>query len=326
MYQTKELLNMVNGVDQESIEYARYWHGYLVLLRPLLMLFDFSTMQVISAVVFGLLTVVLCYLIYRKINIFVAIALIISLFTADVYTAGVSLNAITPFYIAIIASIILIWKFDKLKDKFMIFFIIGSITAYLDLLTTPLVTLGIPITLYFLLKQKEEKMSTKEIIIKAVKIVLAWGIGYTLTTAIKWVIVDMLYRREVVVNSMQEFFYRTGNTLEKSKFEMICITLVKNFNLMGKSTVYILLISMSILLILLTKFQTKEARKTKLWIYGIIALMPIAWYAVLLNHSVVHAFFTYRNICLITFNIQILAILAVQNLIAEKGEKNEKNT
>lgn len=320
MYQTEELSNLVKGVDQESIEYARYWHGYLVFLRPLLLLFDFNTMQVISAVIFGLFTVMLGYLIYRKINIFVAIALIVSLFTADVFTAGVSLNAITPFYIAVIASIILLLKFDKIKDKFIIFFIIGSITAYLDLLTTPLVTLGIPMTLYFLLMQKQKEMSIKEIIIEFIKIVLAWGIAYALTTFVKWVIVDVLYNREVVVNSMQEFFYRTGNTLEKSKFEMICITLVKNFNLMGKSTLYIILITISILLVLLTKFQVKEAKETKLFIYVIISLMPLVWYAVLLNHSVVHAFFTYRNICLITFNIQILAILAVQNLIAKKGE------
>ncbi len=320
MYQTQELSNLVNGVDQESIEYARYWHGYLVFLRPFLLLFDYSTMQILSAIIFGILTVIMCYLIYRKINIFVAIAFIMSLFTADVFTAGVSLNAITPFYIAVIASIVLLWRFNKIKDKFMIFFIIGSVTAYLDLLTTPLVTLGIPITLYFLLSQKQQEMSTKEIIIKLIKISLAWGLGYALTTTIKWFIVDVLYGREVVINSIQEFFYRTGNTLEESKFVMIGATLIKNFNLMGKSTLYIMLISISILLVLLTKFQTKEARKTKLWIYGIIALMPLLWYTVLLNHSVVHAFFTYRNIILIIINIQVLVILYVQNLIAKKGE------
>ena len=41
LYQTKELYGLMHGDNiQDSYEYARYWHGYLSILRPLLLLWN----------------------------------------------------------------------------------------------------------------------------------------------------------------------------------------------------------------------------------------------------------------------------------------------
>lgn len=42
-----DLADIVEEKNIESFEYARYWHGYLVYLRPLLTLFDYSELRVI---------------------------------------------------------------------------------------------------------------------------------------------------------------------------------------------------------------------------------------------------------------------------------------
>ncbi len=42
--------------------------------------------------------------------------------------------------------------------------------------------------------------------------------------------------------------------------------------------------------------------------YLIALFIPITWYIVILNHSLVHKFFTYRNIMVTFFSFQIIFI------------------
>ena len=51
LYQTKELYGLMHGDNiEDSYEYVRYWHGYLVLLRPLLTIFDYSGIRMVLTV------------------------------------------------------------------------------------------------------------------------------------------------------------------------------------------------------------------------------------------------------------------------------------
>lgn len=314
VFQTKELLNTVNGENIPSFEYARYWHGYLVFLRPLLLLFDYNVIRIMSAVIFAMLVFVLIYLIIKKINWIIGILFTISLLCVDVFIAGISLNAITPFYIAVIASIILIWKFDKLKDKFMLFFIVGAITVFLDLLTTPLITFGIPITLYFLILQKQEKIENKELMARYIKICVAWGIGYAVTIVLKWIMVDILYNREVIITSVQEFLFRAGKNSGLSSFEICGIILKYNYYEIGRIFVSIAVILSGIVFAVIANIKTKGTHKNSLVPYILTGIMPIAWYLVLSEHSLEHSFFTYRNLCIMIFNIGVAIYFSINNV------------
>ena len=67
--QTSELNDIVNGEVLESFEYARYWHGYLTILRPLLIIFDVNSIRMLFRAVFVILAIWLLYLINKKINL-----------------------------------------------------------------------------------------------------------------------------------------------------------------------------------------------------------------------------------------------------------------
>src|SRR5699024_5922954 len=75
-----------------------------------------------------------------------------------------SLQFSSMFYIMFISMIVLLLYHEKIEEnnlELYIFFVIGSITSFLDLLTVPLISLGIPLTTYMLLIQnKENKKST----------------------------------------------------------------------------------------------------------------------------------------------------------------------
>ena len=64
-----ELNDLVNNEKAESFEYARYWHGYLIFLRPLLILFNINQIRIMLTIILIILACILAYLIYKKINI-----------------------------------------------------------------------------------------------------------------------------------------------------------------------------------------------------------------------------------------------------------------
>ena len=53
-----ELNDLVNNEKTESFEYARYWHGYLILLRPLLVVFNLAQIRIILTCVLIILCII----------------------------------------------------------------------------------------------------------------------------------------------------------------------------------------------------------------------------------------------------------------------------
>lgn len=74
-----ELSEFLNGNIDTSITYARYWHGYLPILRVLLIFFDISEIRMILLIIFVILFVWLLKLIKDKIGLIEAIIFALSL-------------------------------------------------------------------------------------------------------------------------------------------------------------------------------------------------------------------------------------------------------
>ncbi len=182
-FQTQELYGLMHGDNIiDSYDYARYWHGYLVFLRPLLLIFDIQGIRIFFIILVILLSMFMVYLIAKRISIFAAIAYAITLIAVNVWIVANSVNEITTFLIAIIFGILILLKKGKFKRPELIFMCIGMITSYLDLLTTPLITLGYTLPLYILLNLKEEN---KRLFIKFIKICILWAVRIWLNMGAK---------------------------------------------------------------------------------------------------------------------------------------------
>ena len=151
--QVAELNDTVNGDIEESFEYGRYWHGYLILLRILLCIFNITEIRILFILLFLVLGTTLLLLINKKINIWVMLVFLTAFISVEYLYIGVSLQGSSIFFITMLASIILIYRYDKIRDFSLLFLIIGSLTSFFDFLTVPLLTLGIPFTIFFLIKR-----------------------------------------------------------------------------------------------------------------------------------------------------------------------------
>lgn len=310
-----ELMDLINGEEIESFEYARYWHGYLIILRPLLLIFNITNIRIILTILLITLAIILLFLLYKKTNITISIIFLLGLMSADFIFLGFSMHSIICFLIAIITSIILILRFDKIKDFGLVFFITGILVNFFDLLNVPLITLLMPLIIYILLKE-EKSISLKTIILDIIKYCLLWGIGYSMTWFAKWLLVDLLFDKNVIETAIKQVIYRSVETPEYKLYEVI----VWNIKHMGSNFLVSIIITYILVIfkgIVSRKKQGTNIESTikasllvgQLLPYIIIGIIPIVWYTVLQNHSYEHSFFTYR--------ILMITIICI-NLCTEK--------
>ena len=174
-------------------------------------------------------------------------------------------------------------------------FITGMLTSYVDFLTAPIITLGVPLSIYFLIIQKKREIKLKEAIKILIIASINWGLGYVLTWFTKWVIVDICYDKNLIKTALEQVLYRTVYTFEKGFFD----TVYETIYIIKWNIVYIFVGSLIITIIRAIinrkKLKNIKIRLQEIFPYFVIMLMPFAWYFVLEEHSAKHIPFTFRK-------------------------------
>lgn len=303
--QVEELNDTINGEVLESFEYARYWHGYLVIIRPLLILLDINMIRILFRIIFTVLAIIFLYLIYKKIDLLVAIIFFIGLTAVEYWYIGISLQGSFVFFIMMISSIIILLRYEEIKSFSTFFFLIGMLTNFFDFLTVPMITLGIPLTIYYLLKQKQnENNSIKEVFIFSI----AWAVGYIFTWLGKWVLLDFFYNKNIFEVVINQIIYRSSNISYGEKISYLEIVYNNYRWIVGSISVGLLVVYiMEILKFLYNKNKIINFNINKSLIpFFIITMMPFIWYGIIKNHSYNHSFFTYRNLLLTIISFPIV--------------------
>lgn len=307
--EVSELEDTVNGEGEESFEYAKYWHGYLAFLRPLLLILDYQQIRVFLTLIFALLAIYITTSIAEQKSIWIASFYLLSLVFIDYFYIGLSLINSVTFLIMMISSLFLIKKYKSIKDFGLFFFIIGMFVGFFTLLDAPLLTFGMPIILYFIYKDGDGKNDFKDLI----KFLIYWGLGYFLTWMTKWVLMDLFFSRNLLETAIGQVLYRS---VGKGVPWIIAICI----NMAGMAIP--LLVAIFIIVYMIIKYAvnvTKESRRRGR-IFAMIVLMPFAWYILLPNHSVYHVFFSYRLLFISIFACLLWVYHACGKLEKKNGE------
>ena len=285
----RELNEFLNGKVDTSIEYARYWHGYLPFLRVLLIFFNIAQIRYFLLVIFIILFLSFVILLKKKFGLIPSVIFGLTLIIYDYFYVSYSLESAPIFITMMLASIILLINIDKIKNIYLYLFFTACISNFVDFLTVPMITLAVPLVIYIWYRQKQATTDFKE----NLKIILiscvAWGLGYGFTWLSKWVLYDVIFHKNLVSSAISQVWYRTSRSNSLSTY-----TLSDVLASFCSPYLEILICYCAAIIINIGKIDIKSYLKS-ITPYILIGVFPLIWYVTLSNHTVLHVFFVYRH-------------------------------
>lgn len=283
-------------------EYARYWHGYLMFIKPMLIFFNYSDIRIINFMLQTLIVVFfLMQLALKGKGKFIP-GFILTNFALMPLTIGMSLQYATIFYIAYGSGTYLLINERKLLRKitlYRFFLIVGMLTNYFDFLTYPMFTCGFLLVLTLIFE--ENKSINKQSIYRYFAYCFYWGMGYIGMWTGKWILATVFTRKNIIRDAILSVLYRSSlNVSDSGTTERISVGKVISLNveaLFSKGYTLLWIICIIICIFYLCKRRVKISDCFgNLFIYIFISLLPFLWYIVIPNHSYVHYWMTYREL------------------------------
>lgn len=291
-YSLKDYLEKIP--QAQEVEYSRYWHGYLLVLKPLLFLTTFNTIRLINSAVQLILAGCVAIGFCRKKAYLLAKFFLISLPFLFFISTYASLSLSICYYVMTIALLIQL-KYDQCFDRKGIygefFLITGMVTCYFDFLTYPVITLIYPLCAYMYFHGGALGHNIRKLFDYSVR----WFCGYIGLWASKWLLADLLVDSSTVKDAWYNLVVRTDSAEGYSRLRGFAHVLLENVKVYG-NWCYVILAA-AILLILAVEMVKSRGRWKPFQLgvpYILLALYPFAWFFVTENHSEQHWQFTCR--------------------------------
>jgi hypothetical protein len=284
-------------VDGYDVQYARYWHGNTFLTRFLLIPFSYRQIQLLFFAISILLLLIFGTVYLPRAGLLKTAAFLMSWVLVYGFMMWFSIQFTPIFFISIVASILVVQYYGNNQKISLLFFIIGSVTCYLDLLTIPLLSFGWPMLTWISLH--DGKPIRAQEFGQMIKWGALWLGCFALTWFTKWVIGNIVLDFNVIQDGIKTVLYRSGNDNEASRWDAIWM----NISMISWPMFCIMLLAF--IGCVVTKFHAPQWQIILL--YLLIGIAPYLWYAVLSNHSHIHYWFTYR-LQFVTIAALLLAI------------------
>lgn len=300
----------------ETHSYSRYWHGYLVWLKPLLEFMEYAQIRVVNTVVQILLLLAAVLVMWVKgWKRLILPFLVMALFLTPVALFK-SFQFSWIFYVFMVSVLVMMLRFDRLKEKrgfYVLFLITGMATSYVDFLTYPLITLGVPLAVYLVLRGNR---TLKQALLDITALSLAWGIGYLGMWAGKWALCTLLTNSNVLVSVQDNISARMSHAYAEETFTWMNVV-QRNIE------AYNHWVYMGPFLICLTAYAALFGRESvrvsgrslsvsAQWLaavvvpFALVALIPFVWFFIASNHTYIHYWYAHR-----TLAVSPLAVLAL---------------
>lgn len=205
-----------------------------------------------------------------------------------------SLQFSWTYYIAMSGSAILLWRYDKWDgtDKRILFFMaLGILINYLDLLSYPLATFGIPFTLYLCVR---EEKSVKSDLWELTKDGIGWCVGYGGMWIGKWVTGSLITGENMFTEAISSALIRSSTTVGNTECSRWTVV-AKNFLSFSKTIAMVptVIFCLTLLASITRHGRWRQARDHMTFL--VVACAAPVWYFLLMpNHSSVHHWFTSR--------------------------------
>lgn len=301
-----ELINYyIKGLQYDYVDsYTRYWHGYQAVLKPLLTFTDLNGIRIINSIFHLSLVITLIVLLRKKSLKHLIAPFLISYLLIMPVAIAMSIQYSQCFFVLMVSSIMTVTCIgrEEYDDIFLLIILIsGIVTSYLDLLTYPLVTFGVPFLFYI---SEKRFCSCKDFLLSFIKCGIFWCVGYALMWVGKWVV-------GTIITNENLFTLAIHQAQSWTKSSDIAYMLYNNIRDFAYTPFMILaVIYCFINLVKIAKSKT-IIKVSDVIPFIIISLLPLLWYLAIPSHSSVHHFYT-NKILMITA-LSIMCMLSTIN-------------
>ncbi len=317
---------VVNNNINREVTYGRYWHGYLLFLKPLLIITSLGSIRLFFSAFQLILVCFIAVELTSKGMKGVAWAFLFSMPFMFYFSTFASLSLSVCLYLMIFALYVLIRFWDKISEKklfFEIFLIFGILTSYFDFLTYPLVSLGYPLVLYAYMKTSSAQDGEKKnsLLISVISNSIAWFVGYGYMWMSKWIIGAVLGYKGIIGNAFSTVETRLQSAESMNRVIGFLHVIVLNLKpyLNWGFFIYFGVIIIFALLRLLNKQKntfnirlfSENIKKGRILLF--IALYPFIWFIALENHSEQHWIYTCRIFAVTVFALSTFWVRITEN-------------
>jgi len=302
--------------------YGRYWHGYQIILRPLLCFFNYSDIRQLNMILQLALVFLFVFLLAKSGDrIFILPFWGMYVFLCPVSLFG-SLQYSPCFYVMMFSLIVLDLFGERMGEngKNYVFVLAGILTAFFDLLTYPFITLAVP--LIFCLGFEYKQMINDRVCMwrKVGFHTVSWGVGYLGMWSAKWLIATMLTGENIIYNAFESIKYRSGYFMRKHSYWG---TLKLNLGTCNRE-VYLLAVLCIAIFIITVRWKKKiRADQQMFWLEGmlfLVSLYPFFWYLFTKDHSSSHSYFTWRELGISVSGILMIGVIRIRQFMDSSSE------
>lgn len=309
----KSTTHYANDVEADYYRkgYQRYWHGYLIFLKPLLAFFTYGEIRLLNGMFqIAMSALAIKMMLKSRLKIYLP-AYIAAFLFLNPATVSLSLqySAIYNIMLVFIVLWLSLLERRRLLAEYVpfIFLAAGCITSYIDFLTYPIAVVGILAILSI-----NTWGSSRENVLRLFKNIIYWGIGYVGMWAGKWLAGSLILKQNLFKDALWKLmFYSSADGESSRRIEAI----IKNIEVYNNKVYIGLLVLLVIYVIgsfVKNRIKVNKEHLREAGIYGIISFMPLVWMLFASNHSEEHAWFVHRGLC-----VTVLALGCIYVYIRE---------
>lgn len=330
---------------EPNIDYFRYWHGGMVLLRPLFVFTGIEGARLFLGAVLLILTLAVFLLLWRQKAKALSVCYLLGNLIVQVWMCASCIEYITTFLVMNVISIISIFLFRGRKNTerlyrsvFLLMAASGVFTCFFDFLTTETLAVTVPLLFLLVLRYEEGELeSFRKETGRMVVCGVIWGASYGFMFVLKWLLAVGALGWQALGSALESAEYRISGTVylgntnldpEASGIQRLTGAIFRNQGClfpfreeMQMGVVFWICTGVLFLCIaVIYMFRAKNFSWEMISLCLLPGFVPYLRYMALQSHAYQHYFFTYRaQLVTATALLFITYEFGLKNLI--KGKK-----
>ena len=306
----------------------RFWNGYMVFVKPLLMFFTYPEIRSLNLIFQSLLMFLLMSIMNNKGLGKYNLSLLLTYLFLNPICISMNMTFAGYFYCTIIPCILMLLFNNKLiqRDLYVYYFLIlGICVIDFNMNYFQIISFGIPMALYFVLNSWPKNL--KEFLETGITFFCAWFLGYAGMMVMKWIVYAMFVSPEIFSEMIESIVFRTSsafNEVEFSRLEAIKRNLREVWTNIGWLLTEAVFVLGCIVQAIRNKVNFKIYGK-QLIVVAIITIVPIVRYIIFANHVYIHYWTTYRCFAMSVFAINVFLVDINKNTKRKLQNEIHKN-